>query len=145
MPSACSTVWNRAGPLKILAALRVSGIWPSRPNGLVQSKPALAPVRRPSSDGSMVMPSMPCSITRSWSAWKRVPIAHSHLALVADVDVLVEHIDVLQPHDAAEQSGDDRRLASPKARWRMDDAQRVRAAGHRFQVGSDRLLADGCE
>ena len=89
--SACSTVWKRAGPLNTLAALRVSGISPSRPNGLVQSKPALAPVRRPCSDGSMVMPGMPCRIIRSWSAWKRVPDRPFDLPVVADVDVLIEH------------------------------------------------------
>src|SRR5216684_521531 len=63
--SACSTVWKRAGPLKTLAALLVSGISPSRPNGLVQSNPVLAPVRRPLSEGSIVIPSIPCRIMRS--------------------------------------------------------------------------------
>ena len=120
-------VWKRAGPLNTLAALRVSGISPSRPNGLVQSKPDLAPVRRPCSEGSMVMPGMPVQdheVLVGLEARAERPL---DLQVVADVDVLVEHEDVLEPHDAAEQRGD-REPRFAEAALPDRDAQRVGAA-----------------
>jgi hypothetical protein len=47
------------------------------PNGLVQSKPPLAPVRLPCSDGSSGTQRNPDAITKSRSAWKRVASAQS--------------------------------------------------------------------
>ena len=59
------------------------------------------------------------------------------LLVVADVDVLVEYEDVLEPRDAAEQRRDGQpRLAETALPDR--DAQRVRAARCVQQIGRDR-------
>src|SRR5262249_61367774 len=59
---ACGTVNSALSPL---------------PNGLVQSKPAFAPVRLPCSDGSSGTQRKPDATTKSRSAWKRVASAQS--------------------------------------------------------------------
>ena len=90
-------VWKRAGPLNTLAALRVIGISPSRPNGLVQSKPDLAPVRRPCSEGSIDMPEHALQDHEILVGLEARAERPFDLQVVADVDVLVEHEDMLEP------------------------------------------------
>ena len=64
------------------------------------------------------------------------------LQVVADVDVLVEHEDVLEPRDAAEQRGDgEPRLAEAALPDR--DAQRVRAARRVPRIDRDRIAPRG--
>src|SRR5579862_3842376 len=67
-----------------------------------------------------------------------------HLAVVVDVDVLVEHIDVLQAHDAAKQRRD-RRARFAKTALLDGHPQRVGAARNAAQIDRDRLAHGGFE
>ena len=133
--------WKRAGPLNTLAALRVSGISPSRPVGLVQSKPVFAPVRRPCSDGSIDMPGMPCRIIRSWSAWKRVPSAHS-TCLSLRMSMSSSNTKTCLSREMPPNSAAIASRASPKAALPDRDAQRVRAARGVPHIDRDRIAPE---
>src|SRR5215469_3508498 len=66
------------------------------------------------------------------------------LPIIVNVDVLVEHVNVLEPHDSAEQRGDGHPSFADDARLDRD-AQRVRTARYRPQIDRDRLAHRGLE